>query len=118
MARLTSKYSNGTRASSIKIYFENLKGEVHVFFFAFYLTIVGKGTVAENFGENGKSNKRKDVNRASAGEIRRDNEGFCMFSPRSGSQTDNGVEGGKHADVLAIPLKANLLMEKRASRES
>lgn len=33
-------------------------------------------------------------------------------------KTDNAVDGGKSADFLPIPLKASLLMEKGASRES
>lgn len=42
---------------------------------------VGKSTVAKNFGKNGKSNRRKEFIRASAGEIRNSDYGSVFFLP-------------------------------------
>lgn len=52
-----------------------------VLFRCVVLDAVGKSTVAEteNFGKNGKSNRREDFIRASAGEIRNNSDGSLRF---------------------------------------
>lgn len=45
------------------------------------LDVVGKSTVAENLGKNGKSNRRKEFIGASAGEIRNNSDGSACFLP-------------------------------------
>lgn len=46
------------------------------------LDSVGKSTVAENFGKNGKSIRRKDFIRRSAGRTRKDSDGSACFLPK------------------------------------
>lgn len=46
------------------------------------LDSVGKSTVAENFGKNGKSIRRKDFIRISAGRTRKDSDGSACFLPK------------------------------------
>lgn len=74
--------------------------------------------MAENFRENGKSNRRKDFIRASAGEIRNDSDGSVCFLPEAGLELTMVSKEGKNADFNAFPLNAYLPMEKGASRES
>lgn len=50
-------------------------------FYCVLLDVIGKSTVAKNFGENGKSNRRKDFIRASAAEIRSNSDGCACFLP-------------------------------------
>lgn len=52
----------------------------NVLFCCILLDTVEKSTVAENFGKNGKSNRRKDFIRASAGKIRKTAMGLHVFS--------------------------------------